>query len=362
MTGFFTNSAQAKIVEDDWVQGLVVDQNGEAVIGASIFEKGTQNRTVTDVDGKFRLDVQSYEHTLEISYIGYTTQRIKPKQGDNLHIVLVEDSKTMDEVVVVGYQTMRKTDVVGAVSSIKSKELNVTTPTVGQSLVGKVSGVQIAQVSGAPYGSTKIRVRGVASINASSDPLYVIDGYPSNGDLMLNPEDVESIEVLKDAASAAIYGSRAAGGVVLITTKRGKEGKVKVNYNFQLSVNQLAKKIDLLNSAQFADLVVEGRNNAYKNILVTAGKPWDDSYIHHTNVERAQHIGSANSAAMIPEFLYDFEKGEVITPQYDTDWQGIILSTGQKRLNLRANLDAEISSKFRIGATISNTSSWNREV
>ena len=397
MTGFFTNSAQAKIFEDDWVQGLVVDQNGEAVIGASIFEKGTQNGTVTDVDGKFRLDVQSYEHTLEISYIGYTTQRIKPKKGDNLHIVLVEDSKTMDEVVVVGYQTMRKTDVVGAVSSIKSRELNVTTPTVGQSLVGKVSGVQIAQVSGAPYGSTKIRVRGVASINASSDPLYVIDGYPSNDDLMLNPEDIESIEVLKDAASAAIYGSRAAGGVVLITTKRGKEGKVKVNYNFQLSVNQLAKKIDLLNSAQFADLVVEGRNNAYKNILVTAGKPWDDSYIHHTNAERAQQIGSANSAAMIPEFLYDFEKGEVITPQYDTDWQdelyqnalsqrhhvsvnggtdkiryevsmgyqnqeGIILSTGQKRLNLRANLDAEISSKFRIGATISNTSNWNREV
>lgn len=388
---------QARSLADDWIQGLVVDQNGEAIIGASIFEKGTQNGTVTDVDGKFKLNVQNYENTLEISYIGYTTQRIKPKKGDNLRIVLTEDTKTIDEVVVVGYQTMRKTDVVGAVSSVKSKELNVTTPTVGQSLVGKVSGVQISQVSGAPYGNTKIRVRGVASINASSDPLYVIDGYPSNDDLMLNPEDIESIEVLKDAASAAIYGSRAAGGVVLITTKRGKEGKVKVNYNFQLSVNQLAKKIDLLNSAQFADLVVEGRNNAYKNILVNSGKTWDDSYIHHTNAERAQMIGSANSAAMIPEFLYDFDKGEVITPQYDTDWQdelyqnalsqrhhvsvnggtdkiryevsmgyqnqeGIILSTGQKRLNLRANLDAEISSKFRIGATISNTSNWNREV
>lgn len=388
---------QARSLADDWIQGLVVDQNGEAIIGASIFEKGTQNGTVTDVDGKFKLNVQNYGNTLEVSYIGYTTQRIKPKKGDNLRIVLTEDTKTIDEVVVVGYQTMRKTDVVGAVSSVKSKELNVTTPTVGQSLVGKVSGVQISQVSGAPYGNTKIRVRGVASINASSDPLYVIDGYPSNDDLMLNPEDIESIEVLKDAASAAIYGSRAAGGVVLITTKRGKEGKVKVNYNFQLSVNQLAKKIDLLNSAQFADLVVEGRNNAYKNILVNSGKTWDDSYIHHTNAERAQMIGSANSAAMIPEFLYDFEKGEVITPQYDTDWQdelyqnalsqrhhvsvnggtdkiryevsmgyqnqeGIILSTGQKRLNLRANLDAEISSKFRIGVTISNTSNWNREV
>lgn len=397
MTGFFTNSAQAKIFEDDWVQGLVVDQNGEAVIGASIFEKGTQNGTVTDVDGKFRLDVQSYEHTLEISYIGYTTQRIKPKKGDNLHIVLVEDSKTMDEVVVVGYQTMRKTDVVGAVSSIKSKELNVTTPTVGQSLVGKVSGVQIAQVSGAPYQSTKIRVRGVASINASSDPLYVIDGYPSNEDLMLSPEDIESIEVLKDAASAAIYGSRAAGGVVLITTKRGKEGKAKVNYNFQFSVNQLAKKVKLLNSAQFADLVVDGRNNAYKNFMVNAGKAWDDAYFSDTNDVRAQRLGSSNSAAMIPEFLYDFENQRVITPEYDTDWQdelyrnapsqrhhisvnggtdkiryevsaayqnqeGIILSTGQRRLNLRGNLDIQVSSKFKVGANFSNTSNWNREV
>lgn len=381
-------------LSDHIVKGIVIDESGLAVIGASISEKGTKNGAITDMDGKFTLRIEDYGHTLEVSYIGYATQSVQAEPGKDLRIVLEEDAETLDEVVIVGYQVMRKTDVVGAVSSVKANELNVTTPTVGQSLVGKVSGVQISQVTGAPYGNTKIRVRGVASINASSDPLYVIDGYPSNDDLMLNPEDIESIEVLKDAASAAIYGSRAAGGVVLITTKRGKEGKVKVNYNFQLSVNQLAKKIDLLNSAQFADLVVEGRNNAYRNLL---GDAWNDAYIHDTNDIRAQRIGSANSAAMIPEFLYDFAKGEVITPQYDTDWQdelyqnalsqrhhvsvnggtdkvryevsmayqnqdGIILSTGQKRLNLRANLDAEISSKFKIGATISNTSNWNREV
>ena len=384
----------AAALSDHIVKGIVIDESGLAVIGASISEKGTKNGAITDMDGKFTLRIEDYGHTLEVSYIGYATQSVQAEPGKDLRIVLKEDAETLDEVVIVGYQVMRKTDVVGAVSSVKANELNVTTPTVGQSLVGKVSGVQISQVTGAPYGNTKIRVRGVASINASSDPLYVIDGYPSNDDLMLNPEDIESIEVLKDAASAAIYGSRAAGGVVLITTKRGKEGKVKVNYNFQLGVNQLAKKIDLLNSAQFADLVVEGRNNAYRNLL---GDAWNDAYIHDTNDIRAQRIGSANSAAMIPEFLYDFAKGEVITPQYDTDWQdelyqnalsqrhhvsvnggtdkvryevsmayqnqdGIILSTGQKRLNLRANLDAEISSKFKIGATISNTSNWNREV
>lgn len=390
----FNVPMQAADSFDYVVKGVVTDESGMAIIGASIFEKDTQNGTITDIDGRFSLKIQDDSHTLEISYIGYASQSIKAERGKELHIILKEDSETLDEVVVVGYQTMRKTDLVGAVSSVKANELNVTTPTVGQSLVGKVSGVQISQVSGAPYGNTKIRVRGVASINASSDPLYVIDGYPSNEDLMLNPEDIESIEVLKDAASAAIYGSRAAGGVVLITTKRGKEGKATVNYNFQVSVNQLAKKIDLLNSVQFADLVVEGRNNAYRNLL---GDAWDDSYIHDTNAIRAQRIGSANSAAMIPEFLYDFEKGEVITPQYDTDWQdelyrnavsqrhhvsvnggtdkvryevsaayqnqeGIILSTGQKRLNLRANLDVEISSKFKVGGNFSSTSNWNREV
>ena len=246
----FNVPMQAADSFDYVVKGVVTDESGMAIIGASIFEKDTQNGTITDIDGRFSLKIQDDSHTLEISYIGYASQSIKAERGKELHIILKEDSETLDEVVVVGYQTMRKTDLVGAVSSVKANELNVTTPTVGQSLVGKVSGVQISQVSGAPYGNTKIRVRGVASINASSDPLYVIDGYPSNEDLMLNPEDIESIEVLKDAASAAIYGSRAAGGVVLITTKRGKEGKATVNYNFQVSVNQLAKKIDLLNSAQ----------------------------------------------------------------------------------------------------------------
>ena len=388
---------QAAEPSDHLVKGIVTDESGMAIIGASVSEKGTKNGAITDIDGRFSFTIEDFGHTLEVSYIGYATQSVQPVQGEELRIVLKEDTETLDEVVIVGYQVMRKTDVVGAVSSVKANELNVTTPTVGQSLVGKVSGVQIAQVTGAPYGNTKIRVRGVASINASSDPLYVIDGYPSNDDLMLNPEDIESIEVLKDAASAAIYGSRAAGGVVLITTKRGKEGKAKVSYNFQLSMNQLAKKIDLLNSAQFADLVVEGRNNAYRNALISGGKTWDDSYIHDTNDIRAQRLGSANSATQIPEFLYDFAKGEVIAPQYDTDWQdelyrnalsqrhhisvnggtdkiryevsaayqnqeGIILSTGQKRLNLRANLDVEISSKFKMGANFSNTSNWNREV
>lgn len=390
--------AANNIVSDNQVvKGIVTDNNEEAIIGAKVTEKGTSNSTVTDVNGNFSLNMISRNNSLVITYIGFAQAEVKPNGEEKLHVWMQEDTRAIDEVVVVGYQTLRKTDVVGAVASIKAKELNLTTPTVGQSLVGKVSGVQISQVSGAPYNTTKIRVRGVASINASSDPLYVIDGYPANSDLMLNPEDIESIEVLKDAASAAIYGSRAAGGVVLITTKRGKEGKARVNYNFQYSVSKLAKKVKLLNAHQWTDLHVEGHNNAYKNLLVSAGKEWDDSYYSDDNDTRAQRLGSRNSAAMIPEFMYDFANQKIIEPEYDTDWQdelyrnassmrhhvsvnggnenvrydvsaawqdqdGIILSTSQKRLNLRSNIDIKVSKQFSVGANFSNTSNWNREV
>ena len=253
------------------------------LLAANIIEKGTTNGIISDLDGKFSLQVSNRNGVLVVSYIGYITQEVSIGNANNIRIVLEEDVQQLEEMVVVGYQTMRKTDLTGAVASIKAGELNLTTPSVGQSMVGKVPGVQISQVSGAPYVGTKIRVRGTASINASSDPLYVIDGYPSNEDIFLNPNDIESIEVLKDAASAAIYGSRAAGGVVLITTKRGKEGKTQVNYDYQFGITQLAKKIDMLNAMEFAELYVDGRNNNYKNLMVNAGKAWDDSMFSDTN-------------------------------------------------------------------------------
>lgn len=390
-------NAQTQAAAAWHVSGRVLDTNGEPLIGATVRVKGTKTAVATGVDGEYTLRV-SGSPVLEASYAGLKTTEIQLSAHQaKADFQLADNAESLYEIVVVGYQTMRKNDVVGAVSSVKAKELNVTTPSIGQSLVGKVSGVQISQVSGAPYQSTKIRVRGVASINASSDPLYVIDGYPSSGDLLISPEDIESIEVLKDAASAAIYGSRAAGGVVLITTKQGKEGKANVSYNFQFSVNQLAKKVKLLNSEQFVDLLVDARNNAYRNLMVTAGKTWDESYFADNNATRAKRLGSSNSAAMIPEFLYDFDKQQVIAPQYDTDWQdelyrnapaqrhhiavnggnanvrydlsanfqdqeGIIVSTGQKRLNFRGNIDAKIGSKFKLGAIFSSTSNWNREV
>lgn len=377
------------------VSGTVRDANGDPIVGASVKEKGAKNATVSDLDGNFHIKVSGANAVLEVTYIGFVQQTVKA--ADGMVVTMADDTHNLNELVVVGYQTMRKTDVVGAVASIKASELNVTTPTIGQSLVGKVSGVQISQVSGAPYQSTKIRVRGTASINASSDPLYVIDGYPSSGDLLLDPEDIASIEVLKDAASAAIYGSRAAGGVVLITTKRGKEGKTRVGYDFQLGVNQLAKKVALLNANQFADLVVDGRNNYYRRLLQSKGVAWSDAYYSDNNAQRADRLGGSNSAVNIPDFLYDFNSQKVIAPQYDTDWQdelyrnaisqrhhvsvnggnenvryelsgsfqnqdGIVRYTGQKRFNLRGNIDVNVSKRVKVGANFSHTSNWNREI
>lgn len=375
--------------EKNQMSGIVHDAQGIPVPGVNLLEKGTNNIAVTDLDGKFTLHVTNPSNRIEVFSLGFIKQEIK-YSASNVTIVLQEDNILLDELVVVGYQTMRKSDVTGSVSSVKSSELNLTSPTVGQSLVGKVAGVQISQVSGAPYASTKIRVRGTSSINASSDPLYVIDGYPSNGDLFINPEDIESIEVLKDAASAAIYGSRASGGVVMITTKRGKEGNVALSYDYMMGINSLSRKVQMLNSAQFVDLFVDGHNKAYKDMLLSKGIAWSDDYYKDNNEQRTARYGSSNASFKIPEDFYDFAGGEIKPQQYDTDWQdelyrtalnsrhnltlnggsksvrysvsggyqnqkGIMLGTGQERFNFRSNIDVNLNDKLSIGANIAYT-------
>lgn len=264
------------------VSGIILDNNGEPIIGASILVKGTTLGTITDLDGKYSLDNVPENATLEISYIGYKTQALKATDKNLANITLHEDTEVLDEVVVVGYTPMRKSDFTGSLASVKANELSLSAATAGQALVGKVAGVQVMQTTGAPGQGVSIKVRGTNSLSASTDPLYVIDGYPASEDVYINPEDIETIDVLKDAASAAIYGSRGASGVVLITTKRGSSGKAKVTYDFQYSVQQVSKKIDLLDAYQFRDLVIEARNNAYRDKAEAAGVSWsplDDNAI-----------------------------------------------------------------------------------
>ena len=189
--------------------GTVKTISGEPVIGASVIVLETNRGNVTGLEGDFSVEATPGQ-TLSVSFLGYNTQQIKVGSQTSFDITLTEDSKQISEVLVVGYTPMRKSDFTGSIASVKASELSATTPTVGQSLVGKVAGVEVHQTSGAPGDGVTIRVRGVNSLSASSAPLYVIDGYPASEDVFINPNDIESIDILKDAASAAIYGSRGA--------------------------------------------------------------------------------------------------------------------------------------------------------
>ncbi|WP_293313408.1 SusC/RagA family TonB-linked outer membrane protein [Pedobacter sp. UBA5917] len=377
------------------VSGTVTDQNNQPLPGVSVFEKKTKKTTVTDSNGKYSITVDEGA-VLVFSYIGYDNQEVVVNGRQSINIVLKESSNTLNEVVAIGYQKIRKSDVTGAISSVKASEMNLTSPTVGQALVGKVAGVQVSQTSGAPYSGTKIRVRGIGSINASSDPLYVIDGYPAGNNVSINPEDIETIDILKDAASAAIYGSRASGGVVLITTKRGTDGKGKFEYDVQGGISQLAKKVKLLDANQFIQLLIDGRNNAYKDLWVNSGKTWNDAMFSDNNATRIANVGNGSSVS-IPADLYNFSTQQAIPAAYNTDWQdelyrnaafqrhnlsfsggtkdvkyflsggyqnndGIVTNTNQKVTNFRGNIDGNISERLHVGANISYTQNDNREV
>jgi len=389
---------QQTVALQQTVRGTVTDAQQVPIPGVSVREKNRpSNGTTTDGSGNFSLNV-SAGATLVFTYIGYETKEVVVEEGNtSLMVALNASSNELEEVTVsIGYQRVRKSDVTGSIASVKSDELNLTAPKLGQALVGKLAGVQVSQTSGAPYNSTKIRVRGVGSINASSDPLYVIDGYPAGNNININPNDIESIDVLKDAASAAIYGSRGAGGVILITTKRGKEGTSHVDYDVIAGFGQLSKKVDLLNAEQFIDLLIDGRNTAYKDLVINSGKTWSDNMFMDDNATRVALVGNAGSVS-IPEDIYDFSTGQAKAPQYDTDWQdelyrnapfqrhnlsfyggsqkvhyyvsgsyqdqdGIMLGTDQKLFNFRSNIDAQVSKRLQIGANISFTYNDNNEV
>ena len=234
------------------LKGTVVDANGEPIIGASVIEKGTKNGTVTDIDGNFKLQTKQGS-LLVISYIGYISQEVKA--APNLKITLKEESKLLNEVVVTGYTTQRKADLTGAISVVSVNEIakqNENNPI--KALQGRVPGMNIS-ADGAPSGSATVRIRGIGTLN-NNDPLYIIDGVPTKAGMHeLNGNDIESIQVLKDAASASIYGSRAANGVIIITTKQGKKGKVKVDLDASVAVSSYAHKMDVMNAKEYGQVM-----------------------------------------------------------------------------------------------------------
>lgn len=320
------------------VTGVVVDAaTGEPIIGANVVIEGTTMGVVTDVDGRFSLEINKAEAVLIISYLGYTTQRINYTGQATIEVKMEEDIKSLDEVVVVGYGTVRKSDLTGSVSSVKSEQIS-SYPVSGavQALQGRAAGVQITSNNGDPGGSVTIKVRGGTSINASSEPLYVVDGFP--GAFLPQPEDIESLEILKDASATAIYGSRGANGVIMITTKKGKKGRVTVEYNNSFSTQQETNRIDMLNATEFLELmqpyyptyVSEGQNTDWQDIVLQKGK---------VQTHQVSLSGGADN-------LNYYVSG------YYFDQKGLIIGSGFNKYSLTSNLNVNANKKITLGVNL----------
>lgn len=364
------------------VSGTVTDAGGEPVIGANITVKGTTNGTVTDLDGHFTLEAPAGS-LLVVSYIGYLTKEVPAGDRTELSIRLTEDTQHLDEVVVVGYGVQKKSDLTGSVANIKAEKLmERPATTVEQALAGRVAGVNVSTNSGRPGGRTNIQIRGYSSINASSKPLYVVDGivWEGGGLDAINPNDIQTIDVLKDASSTAIYGTRGSNGVILITTKKGKLGqKPSIAYDANVSISKLARKIDVLNAGEFMQIWDTGYRNAEK----FDPDGWKSGkYANYSPEYVREHYKVGNTYGN--RELFD-AAGK---PLYDTDWQdeatrvaisqnhnlavtggsektsygaflnytddeGILRSTYKKRFSGRLNLDTEITRWLKAGVLLS---------
>ena len=236
------------------VTGTVVDASGEPLIGASVQVKGTKSGAVTDLDGHFTISNVKDGSDITISYVGYTSQTVTLKGSAPVTVTLQEDNQMLNDVVVIGYGSVKKSDLTSAVSKMSGEAIkDRPLARAEQALQGQLAGVQTRATSGEPGTDLQIRVRGAASVNASSDPLYVVDGVPMTSISALNPSDIQSMEVLKDAASAAIYGSRGSNGVVIVTTKRGKNGKPTVTFNATVGFQRPEKKLDVMTAREWME-------------------------------------------------------------------------------------------------------------
>jgi TonB-linked SusC/RagA family outer membrane protein len=354
------------------VSGKVIDDSNVGLPGVSVVLKGTQRGTTTDKDGEFQIEVpEKSGAVLVFSFVGYVMQELEIGNQTSVSVTMKPENKSLEEVVVVGYGTVKKSDLTGSVSSIKGdaiREMPVTS--VDQAIQSRAPGVQVTQSSGAPGGGISIRVRGANSINSGSEPLYVIDGfpmYPDNGALgtsgnrqpsnamaTINPNEIESIEILKDASATSIYGSRGANGVILITTKRGKEGQSRVEYDGSYSFQKIAREIDVLNGADYARYInllekSQGGSPRFTDERINqigAGTDWWDVVSRTGGLSNHQLSFTGGTKGTRYAFVGNY-----------LDNKGIIQNTNFKRYGFRMNLDND----FLNGkATLSNSWSYNR--
>ncbi|MFH4969532.1 TonB-dependent receptor [Gaetbulibacter sp. M240] len=368
------------------VSGLVVDETGMPLPGANILEKGTSNGAQADFDGKFSLQVSSKTAILVISYLGFKTLEVLIDTQTELRIVMVEDTATLETVVVIGYGSQQQIKVSGSIVKAPIGELqDFPVSNFDQALAGKLAGVQVLQTSGEPGRELSVKVRGTGTITAGAEPLYVVDGVPveSAGQAteVVNMEDIASIQVLKDAAAASIYGSRGGNGVVIITTKKGKQGKMRVNFDHSTGFQEVSKKIDLMDAYEYAQLSKEGHDAAYIQEVPT-GSPDDPNSIRPLGYHQ------------VPEELFPYLNGEAGLTNTDwqdeiyrgatlqrynvsvsgasdkinyfvsanhTDQEGIIINSDYSKTGLRANLGIT-SGKFKIGVNMSPSYTFENRV
>lgn len=320
------------------VKGRVVDAANEAIIGASVQVKGTANGSITDMDGNFTLQADPGA-TLVVSYIGYQTREVKA--ASTVNVTLSEDNELLDEVVVIGYGSVKRRDVTTAVSTVSTDDIqNRPILSAAQAMQGKAAGVSVIQPTGQPGGDLNIRVRGTTSFNGSNDPLYVVDGVPVDNIKFLSPNDIASMQILKDASSAAIYGSRAANGVVLITTKAGQAGNAKVSLSIQAGFTQVANKIESLNTAQYKELMDEIGLITLPDGLTDQTDWWDETYTTG-NVQNYQVSVSDGNEKM----RYYLSAG------YQNE-KGVLETAFFHRYNFRANVESDVRKWLRVSANI----------
>lgn len=361
----FTPVTLTAVQQEIPITGTVTSTNGEILPGVNVLLKGTSEGTMTDFDGNYEINVPDENSVLVFSYVGYEPQEVIVGNQRKINIQLVPDAGELSEVVLIGYGGQRRSDLTGAISSVSSEELEgVAATTFEQALQGRASGVEVTQATGMPGGETNIRIRGTSSVNASSEPLYVIDGMlvNSNGNetalgargprvgplAAINPNDIESIEILKDASATAIYGSRGANGVILITTKKGRSGAGTVNFNAYYGVQQVSNELELLNATQYAELVNDaqmnfGRNPVYVNpTTLGKGTDWQEELFR---------------MAPIADYQLSFSGGDEktnysISGGYFTQ-DGIVIGSDFERYSFRVNLERDLSDRLNIGTNLS---------
>ena len=342
------------------ISGTVVDATGETVIGATVMEKGTSNGTITDFDGNFKLKVAAGT-PLVISYIGYETQEVAAKDG--MQVTLKDNAKELAEVVVTGYQVQRKADLTGAVAVMDMKgPISESDPNMLNSMQGKLAGVDIVTDAAPGGGSSSIRVRGMSTVNAC-DPLYVIDGVATNENLnSLNSADIESIQVLKDASSASIYGSRAANGVIIITTKKGKEGKMNININYNAALQTVAKKYDVLSAEQWGQAYWQAAANngiaptAAQALYGNGATPQLVSSVNGVNTANTNWQDQVYSSAWTQNISASIsnasEKGSYLFSGNYINQNGLMDETFYKRLSARVNSTYNFNKYVRVGENL----------